>query len=112
MGKQNPAGPGTEGTDQIQMPASGGSPIQSGGGLGSLQPVDPLPAVHLCGRGRAQASTRPPPPKQPERSLKLEETDLLLADLHQGPDLPKPEGLHLLGLRPAEPLERSDWSRP
>jgi hypothetical protein len=54
------------------------------------------------GCGRSQAPTRPPPPEQPERGLKLEQTELLLADLHQGPDLPNPEGVHSFCFRSSE----------
>lgn len=93
-GKPDPARVGTERAEQVQVPAARGSLIQSRGGPGSVQQVNPLPVVHLCGRRRSRTSTGARPPEQPERSLELEETDPPLADRRQRADLPDPEGVH------------------
>lgn len=95
-GKQLPAGFGTDRTDQIQMPASGGSTVQPGLCCGPLLSGLSLSGVHGRGRFRTQTATAPPPPKEGEGIPHLGEADGLLVHLHQGPNVTNSDGEHLL----------------
>jgi hypothetical protein len=63
-----------------------------------------------------QTATAPPPPKEGKGIPPLGEADGLLVHLHQGPDIPTPNGEHLLRHRPPGFPERglgqAGWRDP